>query len=108
MTTAQEYRANAETCRRMADVAPNERDKRAWLEMAQTWSFLIKLEDETGDEVYFVEGERGRFSDLFKYLKSRGLDFVKIQGSCTSIVTAIIAALTTQAKSYTPRRFQRH
>jgi hypothetical protein len=42
---AAEYRANAEICRRMADKAESESDKRAWLEMAQSWSFLIKLED---------------------------------------------------------------
>ncbi len=42
---AAEYRANAEICRRMADKSESESDKRAWLEMAQSWSFLIKLED---------------------------------------------------------------
>jgi hypothetical protein len=45
MSEADEYRANAENCRRMADRASNEHDKRAWLEMAQSWSFLTKLED---------------------------------------------------------------
>jgi hypothetical protein len=45
MNEAAEYRANAEICRRMADKAQNEQDKRAWLEMAQSWSFLTTLED---------------------------------------------------------------
>jgi hypothetical protein len=42
---AAEYRTNAEICRRMADKAKTEEDKRAWLDMAQSWSFLTKLED---------------------------------------------------------------
>lgn len=45
MNQAAEYRTNAEICRRMADKAKTEEDKRAWLEMAQSWSFLTKLED---------------------------------------------------------------
>lgn len=45
MNQAAEYRTNAEICRRMADKAQTEADKRAWLEMAQSWSFLTKLED---------------------------------------------------------------
>ena len=45
MNNAAEYRTNAEICRRMADKAKTEEDKRAWLDMAQSWSFLTKLED---------------------------------------------------------------
>ena len=45
MNEAAKYRANAELCRRMADKAETEQDRRAWLEMAQSWSFLTKLED---------------------------------------------------------------
>jgi hypothetical protein len=45
LSKATEYRANAEICRRMADKAQNEEDRRAWLEMAQSWSFLTKLDD---------------------------------------------------------------
>ena len=45
MNQAAEYRTNAEICRRMADKAKTEEDKRAWLDMAQSWSFLTKLED---------------------------------------------------------------
>jgi hypothetical protein len=45
VSKAAEYRTNAEICRRMADKAQNEEDRRAWLEMAQSWSFLTKLDD---------------------------------------------------------------
>jgi hypothetical protein len=45
VSKAAEYRTNAEICRRMADKAQNDEDRRAWLEMAQSWSFLTKLDD---------------------------------------------------------------
>ena len=42
MSKADEYRANAAECQRMAKVARNERDRRTWLEMAQHWLCMIK------------------------------------------------------------------
>jgi hypothetical protein len=43
MTSAVEYRANAEDCMRMASVASDERDKPLWLTMAQSWLRLAEL-----------------------------------------------------------------
>jgi hypothetical protein len=41
MSEADDYRANLAVCWRMADKAPNEREKRAWLDMAESWRLLI-------------------------------------------------------------------
>ena len=41
MSKADDYRANLAVCWRMADKAPNEREKRAWLDMAESWRLLI-------------------------------------------------------------------
>ena len=41
MSEAEDYRANLEVCRRMAEKAPNELEKRAWLDMAKSWKILF-------------------------------------------------------------------
>ena len=65
MSKATEYRANAEICRRMADKAQNEEDRRAWLEMAQSWSFLTKLDDVVPQErSSAIEHETSPFSGV--------------------------------------------
>lgn len=55
---AAEYRANAEICRRMADKAQSEGEKSAWLDMAQSWSFLTKLEDVVPPEAFDAAKQR--------------------------------------------------
>jgi hypothetical protein len=42
MFDVNEYGARAERCRRMAEQARDETDKRAWLELAEEWSRLIR------------------------------------------------------------------
>jgi hypothetical protein len=67
LSKAAEYRTNAEICRRMADKAQNEEDRRAWLEMAQSWSFLTKLDDVVPQErSSAVESETSPFSGVVK------------------------------------------
>jgi hypothetical protein len=41
MDKADRYRARAEECRRMAKQSGLETDRRAWLEVAQLWAFLL-------------------------------------------------------------------
>ena len=41
MSEAEDYRANLEVCRRMAEKAPNELEKRAWLDMANLGRFCL-------------------------------------------------------------------
>jgi hypothetical protein len=43
MTSAEEYRSNAEDCMRRANVASEERDRPLWLAMAQSWLRLAEL-----------------------------------------------------------------
>jgi hypothetical protein len=52
MSEADDYRANLAVCWRMADKAPNEREKRAWLDMAESWKLLIITDHRwsTGEE----------------------------------------------------------
>jgi hypothetical protein len=42
MYDVNEYGARAERCRRMAQQAHDETDKRAWVELAEEWSRLIR------------------------------------------------------------------
>ena len=49
-----EYRANLAVCRRMADKAQNEREKRAWLEMAESWRLLIICDDVIDASEFFA------------------------------------------------------
>jgi hypothetical protein len=44
------YRANLEVCRRMARGAPNEQQKRAWLDMAESWRLLIITDPRSAGE----------------------------------------------------------
>jgi hypothetical protein len=41
MPEADQYRANLTACRRMADKSQDEREKRAWLDMAESWRLLM-------------------------------------------------------------------
>jgi hypothetical protein len=40
-SVSEDYRANLEVCRRMAERAPNGVEKRAWLDMAESWRVLL-------------------------------------------------------------------
>ena len=59
MNEADQYRANAAECRRMAEIAPNESDKQAWLDMAKSWSFLTMCRASIGELPHAAEGELG-------------------------------------------------
>lgn len=59
MNEADQYRANAAECRRMAEIAPNESDKQAWLDMAKSWSLLTMCRASTGELSHAAEGELG-------------------------------------------------
>ena len=52
MSEIDEYRANLAVCWRMANKAPNEQEKRAWLDMAESWRLLIITGDQrsTGEQ----------------------------------------------------------
>jgi hypothetical protein len=43
MSSASEYRINAEDCLRMASQASEDRDKPLWITMAQSWLRLAEL-----------------------------------------------------------------
>jgi hypothetical protein len=64
-----EYRANAETCRRMAVKAQNDGGKPAWLDMAQSWSFLTKLEDVVPPKTFNAAVQRYRPTRHFCWKK---------------------------------------
>ena len=56
MTSAEEYRGNAESCMRMASQSSDERDKPLWLTMAQSWLRLAELfEQEDATENHGAE-----------------------------------------------------
>jgi hypothetical protein len=42
---ADQYRANAERCRRKAGAARSTEDKAAWLDLAHSWWLLLRLEE---------------------------------------------------------------
>jgi hypothetical protein len=48
MYDVNEYGARAERCRRKAQQARDETDKRAWLELAEDWSRLIRQRVRSG------------------------------------------------------------
>ncbi len=102
MNEAAEYRANAELCRRMADDAQNEQDKRAWLEMARSWSFLTKLEDvvpsdgldaprarDTSPLGAIVRGSRNKYS----------LAVTDIFGVVSTVLEAALSSISRASKS---------
>ena len=45
------YRSNAQDCLRMAQAAPDERDKSFWLTLAQSWLRLAEHAAREGGEV---------------------------------------------------------
>jgi hypothetical protein len=45
MSEADDYRASLEVCWRMAAKATNERERRAWLDMAESWKLLVITAD---------------------------------------------------------------
>jgi hypothetical protein len=45
MPVNEEYRANLAICWRRAETAPNEQEKSAWLDMAETWRLLVISEE---------------------------------------------------------------
>jgi hypothetical protein len=47
MSTANDYRSNAEDCLRMASKASEERDRPLWATMAQSWLRLAEHADRT-------------------------------------------------------------
>ena len=87
MNEAAKYRANAELCRRMADKAQNEQDRRAWLEMAQSWSFLTKLEHVVPSEEFDALGTND--PDQF------GRIVYGIRKRCSAISLTLIDSLRT-------------
>jgi hypothetical protein len=52
MSESDYCRANLEVCWRMAEKTPNELEKRAWLDMAESWRLLIAVGDRpsTGED----------------------------------------------------------
>jgi hypothetical protein len=46
MLPAQEFRAHAEECRRMAESTRSKEDWRVWNEMAERWLLCARLADE--------------------------------------------------------------
>jgi len=51
MSEVDEYRANLAVCWWMANKATNEQEKRAWLDMAESWKLLIITDHgSTGEE----------------------------------------------------------
>jgi len=53
MSEIDEYRANLAVCWRMANKAPNEQEKRAWLDMAESWRLLIITDDQRSADEQF-------------------------------------------------------
>jgi hypothetical protein len=51
---ADAYRANLEACRRMARHAPNQQEKGAWLDMAESWRLLIITDPRSAGEGFDV------------------------------------------------------
>jgi hypothetical protein len=74
MSEATEYRANLTVCRQMADKAPNEQDKRAWLDLAESWRLLIVAGHQDIDREELTaapDGQRMALTGLFRL--TRGL-----------------------------------
>lgn len=55
MTSANEYRSNAEDCLRMASLASDERDKPLWITMAQSWLRLAQISERVADQMQAME-----------------------------------------------------
>jgi hypothetical protein len=71
------FQANLEMCWRMACSAPNERDRRAWRDMAERWRLLILMA--RSKEYNVVVGDRGtselQLGDLIRHFCSNPLTF---------------------------------
>lgn len=58
MRKSEEYRVHAAECQRMADATVNQDDRRAWLQMAESWlrmagqADLIGRSDQTASEKF--------------------------------------------------------
>ena len=59
MSEVDEYRANLAVCWRMANKAPNEQEKRAWLDMAESWRLLIITDQQWSTGEQFDSAPRG-------------------------------------------------
>jgi len=76
---AKPCQTNLEVCWRMACSAPNERDRRAWRDMAEKWKLLILMARSDEYEGYnLVVGDRGtselELGDLIRHFCSNILD----------------------------------
>jgi hypothetical protein len=94
MNDAAKYRANAELCRRMADEAQCEPDRRAWLEMAQSWSFLTKLEDVVPFEGFAVSRAGHDKSQLNQLIRDITLAAAGAVNSLRTMLDATLASVS--------------
>jgi hypothetical protein len=68
MSEADDYRANAAACWRMANRS-NEPDKHAWLEMAKAWSLLTVLRQPADERFDAADREHDTSRSLRKELE---------------------------------------
>lgn len=71
----------------MADKASNEPERRAWLEMAESWSFLTKLEDAPSEG--FGPAPRDDAEDRSDIDHQLGPIILEIKKQCASIAVAL-------------------
>ena len=60
MTKSDDFQQRAEECQRMADLSPTDREKRSWLDLAESWLRMIvvrkvALEDQTPEQKFDAE-----------------------------------------------------
>ena len=67
MSEAEDYRANLEVCRRMAEKAPND-EKRAWLDMAESWKILFITHQQSSTDQDFDPPSSGPMRQAGGYL----------------------------------------
>jgi len=85
MSEADQYRANMTVCRQMADKAPNEQDKRAWLDLAESWRLLVIARDEGIAREDLTGASYGQRIDLFSALS---------EGSWKEALVGLFSGLT--------------
>ena len=68
LSKAEQYRANAETCRGMAERLAREEDKAVWLDLAESWLLLIHPDEDASEDQSRLTKNSANPEDLQRHL----------------------------------------
>ncbi len=67
LSKAEQYRANAETCRGMAERLAREEDKAVWLDLAESWLLLIHPDEGAAEDQQRLARNSASSEDLQRH-----------------------------------------